>query len=492
VFPRTYDARIRRAALAAALSLALAGAPGCAAARRPYVAPAPKAPDAWSRSAGASAGPVDADRVARWWTAFNDSTLTALVQRAVTGNLDVKTAMSRVRESRASLESTRGNRLPTVDAAGNASFSRGSRKSMGDVPDGQSVDLTSARYRLGLDASWELDVFGRQQSAIDVAGATAAARDADLQDVVVTLAGDVATQYITVRELQQRIRLGTANAKLQEDAYDLTRFRAQAGLTTTLDVEQARVNLESTRSQLAALERQRATSTHALALLLGDAPTALDAELAVDRGIPAADVNIAVGLPAETIRRRPDVRSAERQLAAQAAQVNVTTADLYPRFSLSGSIGLETIKLASLFVPGATAISGGPSASWRIFDRRQIKQNILVQQERETQAALAYESTVLRALQEVEDALVGLAQDQVTRAHLAEAVDAAGKATDLSLALYRSGVRDFRDVLDAQRSLTTAQDQLASSTANVSLDVVRVYKAIGGDWAATSLVTGSR
>jgi outer membrane protein TolC len=199
-----------------------------------------------------------------------------------------------------------------------------------------------------------------------------------------------------------------------------------------------------------------------------------------------------VGLPAETIRRRPDVRSAERQLAAQAAQVNVTTADLYPRFSLSGSIGLETIKLASLFVPGATAISGGPSASWRIFDRRQIKQNILVQQERETQAALAYESTVLRALQEVEDALVGLAQDQVTRAHLAEAVDAAGKATDLSLALYRSGVRDFRDVLDAQRSLTTAQDQLASSTANVSLDVVRVYKAIGGDWAATSLVTGSR
>jgi NodT family efflux transporter outer membrane factor (OMF) lipoprotein len=460
--------------------LALVGAAfsaGCAGARQPYRAPAPAMPDAWSRTAEANAdsrGAGDREPLARWWTTFNDPVLTSLVERATQGNLDVRTAVSRVREARASVAATRTNRLPTVDASASGTVSRSSAEAgTGDV---------SEIYRAGFDASWELDVFGRLRSSRDVASATAQAREADLQDALVTLAGDVATQYISMRALQKRVGIAVANAASQQETYDLTRFRAQAGLTTELDVDQARANLESTRAQIASLENQRVQATHALAVLTGEAPTTLDRELQAAAEIPLAEAGIATGVPAEAIRRRPDVRSAERQLAAQAAQVNVTAADLYPKFTLSGSIGLETLKFASLFVPGATAITGGPSVSWRAFNREQIRQNVVVQQERQTQAAIAYQASVLRALQDVEDALVALAQDQVARTHLTEAAGAAAEAADLSLKLYSAGLRDFRDVLDTQRSLLSLQDQLAASTANVSNDVVQLYKALGGGW----------
>jgi NodT family efflux transporter outer membrane factor (OMF) lipoprotein len=405
--------------------------------------------------------------------------LTSLIARATRGNLDVRTAISRVREARASLEATRTTMRPTVNASANASVSRSSEEAgTGNV--GQS-------YRSGFDASWELDAFGRLRASVDAAAATAQAREADLEAALVTLTGDVAAQYISVRALQARRAIADANAAAQQETYDLTRFRAQAGLTTELDVEQARSNLESTRAQIATLASQHAQAAHALAILLGAAPASLDAELQPPAEIPMAAATIAVGVPADTLRRRPDIRSAERQVAAQAAQVNVTAADLYPKFTLSGSIGLETLKFASWFVPGATAITGGPSVSWRVFDRQQIRQNIAAQTERQTQAAITYESTVLRALQDVEDALVALTQDQITRTHLTDAAAAAQQAADLSLRLYSTGLRDFRDVLDAQRSLLSLQDQLASSTANVSTDVVKLYKALGGGWQPSTI-----
>jgi NodT family efflux transporter outer membrane factor (OMF) lipoprotein len=449
----------------------------CAGARQPYRAPAAAVPDAWSRTAPTNAGPDGArvESLARWWTTFDDPMLTSVVERATQGNLDVRTAVSRVREARASFAATRTNRHPTIDAVASGNVSRSSEETgTGDVGE---------FYRAGFDASWELDVFGRLRGARDVAGATAEAREADLGDALVTLAGDVPTQYISVRALQKRASIATANAASQQETYDLTRFRAQAGLTTELDVDQARANLESTRAQIANLDNQRSQATHALAILIGAEPAALDREVQMERDIPRADHGIATGVPVETIRRRPDVRSAERQLAAQAAQVSVTAADLYPKFSLSGSIGLETLKVASLFVPGATAITGGPSVSWRAFNREQIRQNVIVQQERQTQAAFAYQASVLRALQDVEDALVALAQDQVTQTHLTQAASSAARAVELSLQLYSAGLRDFRDVLDSQRSLFSLQDQLATSTANVSTDVVRLYKALGGGWA---------
>jgi NodT family efflux transporter outer membrane factor (OMF) lipoprotein len=275
---------------------------------------------------------------------------------------------------------------------------------------------------------------------------------------------------------------------LQQETLELTQFRAQAGLATDLDVQQALANVESTRAQIASLEGQAAKSVHAIAILLGRPPAELNAEFTAPAPIPEAPIETTLGLPAEALRRRPDVRSAERQLAAQFAQVNVARADLYPSFRLAGSIGLESLSLATLLVPGAQFWNVGPSASTRLFDRRQLRENLVVQSERQEQAARSYETAVLRALQEVEDSLTDLAQEQVRRGHLAAAANAAQQAADLSLQLYNTGLRDFRDVLDAQRSLLTLQDSLASSDTIVSSDLVRLFKALGGGWSATAML----
>ena len=445
---------------------------GCSV-RRPYEAPVPVAPAAWVEVAPP---PADVDALSAWWATFGDPELTSLVGRAVAGNPDVRTALSRLREARASASSARAPLTPTVDVSGSARATGGGK----NVP-------TTTTYTLGFDAGWEIDVFGGIQSALDAATATAEAREADLQDVLVSLAAEVAVDYIDVRAAQSRLDIARANAGIQEQTLDLTRFRLQAGLATDLDVQQAVSNLESTRAQIASLEGQAAQAIHRVAVLLGQPPAALNAELSSTGRIPVAPIAVALGVPAEALRRRPDVRSAERQLAAQFAQVNVARADLYPTFRLAGSIGLESLSLARLFLP-VGLWNASPSVSSRIFNRQQLRQNLVIESERQEQAARTYESRVLGALQEVEDSLTALAQEQVRRDHLSSATDAAGQAADLSLQLYTAGLRDFRDVLDAQRSLLSLQDQLASSGATVSTELVRLYKSLGGGWAAASLV----
>jgi NodT family efflux transporter outer membrane factor (OMF) lipoprotein len=302
----------------------------------------------------------------------------------------------------------------------------------------------------------------------------------------------VALDYIDTRSLQRRLEIARSNVDLQQQTLELTQFRVQAGLATDLDVQQALSNVESTRAQIASLENQFGQSIHAIAILLGRPPAELDAEFTAPARIPEAPIEATLGVPAETLRRRPDVRSAERQLAAQVSQVNAARADLYPSFRLAGSIGLESLSLARLLVPGARFWSGGPSASVRLFDRRQLRENLVVQNERQEQAARSYETVVLRALQEVEDSLTALAQEQVRRDHLTAAANAAQQAADLSLQLYTAGLRDFRDVLDAQRSLLTLQESLASSSATVSSALVRLFKALGGGWSATAMLPGNQ
>jgi NodT family efflux transporter outer membrane factor (OMF) lipoprotein len=445
--------------------------------RRPYVAPTPVAPVAWEEPVPL---PADLEALSRWWESFEDPLLTSLVQRGIEGNLDVRTALSRLREARASVASSRAALRPAVDASGSV---RASGLSNGDSP-----SITSRSYSLGLDAGWELDVFGGIRSGIDAAAATAGAREADLQDVLVTLSAEVALDYIDIRSLQQRLEIALANVNLQEQTLELTRFRLQAGLATDLDVQQALSNVESTRAQIASLDSQAAQATHALSILLGQPPAALNAELSSSGPIPAAPIAAAIGVPADTIRRRPDVRSAERQFAAQFAQVNVARADLYPSFRLAGSIGLESISLFRLLAPGASFWSASPNASTRLFNREQLRQNLVIQTERQEQAARAYEGRVLAALQDVEDSLTALAQEQIRREHLTAAATAAEQAADLSLQLYTAGLRDFREVLDAQRSLLSLQDSLASSGAGVATDLVRLYKSLGGGWSASELL----
>jgi NodT family efflux transporter outer membrane factor (OMF) lipoprotein len=430
--------------------------------------------------------------LSRWWEGFGDEQLTALIRRAVEGNLDVRTAISRVREARATMRSARVSLQPSIDATASARGSGTRSEAAGGQTGGAGSQAgfggTTQSYSAGFDASWELDVFGGIRSAVDAATATADARDADLQDVLVSLSAEVALDYIDIRSLQRRIELTQTNVGLQQQTLELTQFRAQAGLATDLDVQQARSNVESTRAQIASLEGQLGRAIHAIAVLLGRAPADLTNELAPPGPIPEAPIAAAVGVPAETLRRRPDVRSAERQLSAQFAQVNAARADLYPSFRLAGSIGLESLSIARLFVPGAAFWSANPAASTRVFNRRQLRENLVVQGERQEQAARLYESRVLVALQEVEDALVSLAQEQTRREHLTAATDAAQQAADLSLQLYTAGLRDFRDVLDAQRSLLSLQDTLASSHATVSSELVRLYKALGGGWDAAAML----
>lgn len=442
--------------------------------RRPYVAPVPLTPPAWVEPAPQSA---ELEALSRWWESFGDDQMTSLVRRGIERNLDVRTALSRLREARASVSSARASLQPTVDASAAV---RASGLNNGDSP-----AITSRSYSLGLDAAWELDVFGGIRSGIDSATATAEAREADLQDVLVSLSAEIALDYVDIRSLQQRLEIARANVSLQEETLDLTRFRLQAGLATDLDVQQALSNVESTRAQIASLESQAAQAMHALSILLGQTPAALDAELATPASIPVAPIAVAIGVPAETLRRRPDVRSAERQFAAQFAQVNVARADLYPSFRLIGSIGLESISLFKVLTPGSFVWNGSPSVSTRLFNRTQLRQNLVIQTERQEQAARAYETRVLGALQDVEDSLTSLAQEQIRRDHLAAAANAAQQSADLSLQLYNAGLRDFREVLDAQRSLLSLQDSLASSGASVSTDLIRLYKALGGGWNAS-------
>jgi len=460
--------------------VAMAAAAGCGV-RRPYEAPSSVVPPVWVEPSPApvpTAAAASEEELAAWWDAFGDAQLTELVRRATEGNLDVRTSLSRLREARASVVSSRAQRWPAVDGSASARVS-GTGSDAG--PGG-----TSQAYSFGLDASWELDVFGGIRSAIDAATATAEARAADLRDVLVSLTAEVALDYVDVRSLQRRLDITRSNLALQEETLELTQFRVQAGLATDLDVQQALSNVENTRGQVASLEAQTAQSIHAIAILLGLSPTALNGELAPPAAIPQAPISLAIGVPAETIRRRPDVRSAERQFAAQFAQVNAARSDLYPAFRLAGSIGLESLSIAKLLIPGASVWSGSPSVSTRLFNRDQLRQNLIIQTERQQQAADAYQSQVLRALQEVEDSLTALTQEQIRRDHLTAAAAAAEQAATLSLQLYNSGLRDFRDVLDAQRSLLSLQDSLATSGATVASDLIRLYKALGGGWSASS------
>ena len=451
-------------------------ASGCSSHLRVYEAPQPTVPPAWARPAPAEG---DGEQLAGWWSTFSDTQLSSLIERAVNSGLDVRTAVSRVREARASMRSVRSGARPTVDASGSARVSQ-----IGDSP-GSGVNQS---YGLGLDASWELDVFGGIRSATSAASATLDARTEDLRDVLVSLTAEVALDYIDVRSFQQRLVLARSNVALQEETLELTQLRQQAGLGTDLEVQQALANVETTRAQIASLEQALAQAIHALSVLLAQPPAALEGELAATAPIPVAPLAVAVGVPAEALRRRPDVRSAERQLAAQFQQVNAARADLYPTFRLAGSIGLEALSIGRLLLPGSFGWSVGPSASYRLFNREQLRQNVVIQSERQVQASLTYESRVLGALQEVEDSLTALAQEQVRRDRLTAAAAAAQQAAELSLQLYTAGLRDFREVLDGQRSLLTLQDSMTSSTAQVSTDMVRLYKALGGGWQAEAML----
>jgi multidrug efflux system outer membrane protein len=451
---------------------------GCATVGPDYVPPETRVPSSWHTEleGGLTAKEADPQTLANWWATLNDPDLSSLIERAVAGNLNLKKARATVREARARRGVNRTGLFPTLDATGSANRSRGSE----ETGSGQTREL----YAAGFDAGWELDIFGGVRRSIEEAEANLQASQEGLRDVLVSLVAEVALNYVEARTYQARLAVAEANLKAQQKTYELTGWRYEAGLSDKLAVEQARYNLESTRSQIPTLRSRLEGAKNRLAVLVGEPPGTVHGELADPKPIPVTTLEVAVGVPADALRHRPDVRRAERELAAQTARIGVATADLYPKFNLKGSIGLEALSLGNLISSGSRTHSIGPRITWAIFDAGAIRQNIEVQSALQEQALIQYEAAILSALEEVENALVGYANEQVRRKSLLDATQAAERAVDLARKQYASGLIDFQVVLDTERSLLSLQSQLVESDGAVTSNLITLYKVLGGGWTS--------
>jgi outer membrane protein, multidrug efflux system len=466
----------------AALAAFLAG--GCAVGPN-YHAPESSAPAHWTEPLGNGESNAPA-LLGTWWTNFHDPELNSLVDRAVRSNLDLRIAEARVRAARAEKQIASADLWPSANASGSYQRQQESRNQpvIGSFPLPPSVAFDNNVYQAGFDASWEIDVFGGKRRAVQAASAQMAATEFESKDVLLTLLGDVARNYMDVRGYQRRLVITRENIKAQDESLAITRDRFTHGLTSDLDVEQAATQLSTTRAEVPALEAALETSIHRLGVLLGLQPGALIAELSVEERIPAAPPSVPVGLPSDLLLRRPDVRQAERQLAAATANIGVAKADLFPKFSLTGVTGWQSISASDWFAGNSQFWSVGPTMTWRIFDAGRIRGNIRVQNARQEQALAAYEQTTLTAFEDVENSLVAYAKEQTRRESLADSVVTSQKSLELARKLYTSGLTDFVNVLEAERALYLAQDALVQSDRNISADVVALYKSLGGGWDA--------
>jgi multidrug efflux system outer membrane protein len=409
-------------------------------------------------------------QIERWWKTFNDPTLDNLIQRAVATNLDLEAATERVRQARATIGIARSALFPSASV--NGSYSR---NGSGSGPD---QDL----FQSGLDAVWEADVFGGVRRGVEGAKAGYEASIEDRRNVLVTLLGEVAADYILLRGFQQEIIIAHQNLDVEQRSANVARQKKLLGTATDLDIAQADSSVASTEATIETLEANRQQTVYALSVLLGLAPTALEDELAAAGDIPNPPPVVAVGLPSELLRRRPDIRRAERQLAAATAQIGVATADLYPKFSLSGNLNFSGSQISALTNWSDRSWSVGPSATWLIFDADGVRSNIEVQNALQAQALTTYKQTVLTALQEVQSAMVAYAREQRRRGALINAVAANQRSVELATNRFNNGATDFLSVQVAEGSLFSSQDALVQSNRDVATDAVAIYKALGGGW----------
>jgi NodT family efflux transporter outer membrane factor (OMF) lipoprotein len=418
-----------------------------------------------------SAATTQPARLSEWWTHFNDPTLDSLIQRAIESNLDLKQAEARLRQARAARGVTAAVLWPNVNA--NGSYSRGSVSG-----DANSRDL----YNAGLDAAWEIDVFGGNRRAVEAADADIVSAVEDTRDVLISVTAEVALAYVDLRGFQRQIEIANRNLSAQRQTLDVTRRLGGAGFVGKLDVAQSEAQVASTLSQIPQLETSARQTIYAIAVLLGQEPGTLLAELSPPGRIPKTPEEVPVGLPSDLLLRRPDVRRVAADLHAATARVGVVTADLYPRFALTGSVGIAGSKGRDLTNFANRFWSVGPQVSWPVFTAGQVRSNINVQRAAAEQVLAAYKSTVLTALQDVENALVAYDREQARRAYLLDAVDASRRAVDLANTLYINGETDSLNLLTAQRALFSSEDALEQSDRTVTQTLIALYKALGGGW----------
>jgi NodT family efflux transporter outer membrane factor (OMF) lipoprotein len=479
--------------------------------------------------------------LADWWTTFHDPVLDRLIAEAVRSNLDLRQAQERVVQARFQRAGVQAGLFPEANFDGSYSHDRLSQNGLpfpssggsssknpvtggggpggtpsaqvlrpgqvlhpGQVSSGAAASSGSAAggippslasllshheldlYQVGFDASWEADVWGGVRRNVEASGADVAASVEDRRDTLVTLLSEVARNYIELRGFQREIAIARSNLSTQQTTLSLTQERRRVGIATDLDIARASSQVNSTAAEIPSLYRQARTSQHALAVLLGKEPESLpadlEASLAQEMPIPVPPPNVPVGLPSELLRRRPDIRRAERQLAAATARIGVATADLYPRFALDGGFNFQAIKPARLLDYDSRSFNIGPSVSWPILDFGRIRANIQATTSLQRQALSHYENTVLGAYRDVEDALIAYSTEQSRRDSLIAAVADNRKTVELSRQLYNQGTSDFLNVLDAERSLLASEDLLAQSDRTVATNLVALYKALGGGW----------
>ena len=428
-------------------------------------------PTQWSTTVSLNNVPAAASSLAQWWERFNDPLLSTLVTQALQANTSIRSAQAALQQSRALRDVRAAGMLPGVGASGSAG-----RSKSGDQD-------ASNSFRAGLDASWEPDVFGGKRSALNASEADAQAAQTTLADVQVSIAAEVALAYIQLRGQQAQLLIARNNLASQSETLQITDWRAQAGLITSLEVEQSRAATEQTRAQVPALEASIAKTRHALAVLTGQPPDSLQALITEPLAVPQAAPDLALSIPAQTLRQRPDVRTAEHRISAALARVSAADAARYPSFSIGGTLSLEDSTLA-LLTSGSSLTSSlvGKMLSIPLFDGGAARSQVLAQEAALEQARVNYQAVVLTALKDVEDALVALQGDRARLIHLQSAATAAANADLMAQQRYSSGLIDFQTVLQTQRTLLSAQDSVAGTQTDISADHVRLYKALGGGW----------
>jgi len=454
---------LRCSALVTALALA-----GCASlTTRTGPLPEVAVPTQWSQASPSTAATTS---LADWWQRFNDPLLTQLVTQSLQANTTVRSAQAALTQARALRDVSSANLGPNVGASASAQ-----RSKSGDNPAGNN-------FRAGFDASWEPDIFGGKRAGLSASVAVAQASQATLADTQVSVAAEVAVTYLQLRGQQARLAIARSNLASQQETLQITDWRVQAGLTTSLELSQARTNTEQTLAQIPTLETSVAQTRHALAVLTGQPPSALNTLLDPVAAVPLPADDLALSIPAATLRQRPDVRAAEQQIAAALARVSQADAARYPSFQISGSVGLSAIALSSLTGGGSLVSALLGSVSVPLFDGGAARAQVRSQEAALEQSRIAYQAVVLTALQEVEDALVSLRGNRERLQRLRNASESAQQAALLATQRYNSGLVDFQTVLDTQRSLLSTQDSVASTQAELSADHVRLYKALGGGW----------
>jgi len=431
-----------------------------------YRAPAPAALSVPDTYYGRPAQSAPAE-LARWWQRFDDPLLTRLVEEATRDNLDLAAAAARLTQARESLVQARAGLVPTVGASASAGRTVGSGN-----------DRSS--FSAGADAAWEVDLFGRIRRGVEAAGADAEGAYYDREALRVAIAAEVATNYVQARLAQERLAIARDTLAIASDNLQIATWRRQAGLVSSLDVEQARAARAQTAASIPNTENAFASASYRLAVLTGRAPGALTAELGEVKPIPRGPADVAVGIPADTLRQRPDIRAAERSLAAATARIGVAEAQLYPGLRLTGNIGTSAFSLGGLFSAITGSIFAGLDQT--LFDGGRLRSQ-LRSQRAATEAALAtYHQSVLTSLEDVENALLALNAARARQVQFGIALEAAGNSAILARIQYRSGLTDFQQLLEAERALLSARDGMANSRGDEALALVQLYRALGGGW----------